>query len=262
MKPKYDRIGKDYNTTRKADPFLLSRMLHHLEPIKEGSYLDIGCGTGNYTLEFDALGYQFTGIDPSQKMLDKARSRKSTVTWVQGSAEQLNVGAHTFDGVLASLTLHHWADLNIGLSNINKVLKSDGKLVVFTATPRQMLGYWLWHYFPKMLEDSAKLMPSMNVLKEVLAANKFEITETEPYFIQPDLQDLFLYSGKHDPGRYLDDTIRNGISSFTAVAHSEEVKKGLESLYADIESQKVREVIQSYENDGGDYLFLIARKNV
>ncbi|MBL4656629.1 MAG: class I SAM-dependent methyltransferase, partial [Flavobacteriales bacterium] len=52
MKAKYDVIGIDYNLTRKADPYLVSRFLALLNPNPKGQYLDIGCGTGNSTSEF------------------------------------------------------------------------------------------------------------------------------------------------------------------------------------------------------------------
>jgi len=45
----YDRIGVGYDDTRQADPYLRSRLIHHLRPSPSGRYLDIGSGTGNYT---------------------------------------------------------------------------------------------------------------------------------------------------------------------------------------------------------------------
>ena len=70
----YDIIGKGYNTTRQADPFIVDRLCDMLQPHREGLYLDIGCGTGNYLAALSAKGYTFYGVDPSQTMLDAARS--------------------------------------------------------------------------------------------------------------------------------------------------------------------------------------------
>jgi SAM-dependent methyltransferase len=260
MSAKYDDIGKEYNATRKADPYILSRLLYHLRPTLEGRYLDIGCGTGNYTIEFDKKGFRFVGVDPSLHMLEKAQAENNRVQWQLGKAETLEFPAESFDGVVASLTLHHWEDLDCAFLRLYDLLKPEGRVVIFTATPAQMEGYWLRHYFPKMLWDSMALMPSMPVIKRVLSQSCFAITKLEPYTVQPSLEDLFLYSGKYDPEKYLDPKIRNGISSFRAVAHSEEVEKGLSKLKSDIDSGKIKEVMQSYENDGGDYLFVIAEK--
>ena len=63
MTEKYDIIGKGYNTTRKADPYLSSRLFHLLSPVKGETYLDIGCGTGNYSIALNEMGVDFIAID-------------------------------------------------------------------------------------------------------------------------------------------------------------------------------------------------------
>ena len=47
--PIYERIGQTYDETRKADPEITNQLLTLLNPSPEGRYLDIGCGSGNYT---------------------------------------------------------------------------------------------------------------------------------------------------------------------------------------------------------------------
>ena len=84
--------------------------------------------------------------------------------------------------------------------------------------------------------------------------------QTEKYFIQPDLQDHFLYVGKHRPRLYMDAQIRQGISSFSALANQAEVRVGLQQLEEDITSGVVQQHIEAYENDLGDYLFIVAEK--
>jgi len=87
--------------------------------------------------------------------------------------------------------------------------------------------------------------------------NKINI---EKYEIQPDLKDHFLYIGKHDPTKYLNPDVRQVISSFSSLANKEEVEIGLLTLKEDIDSGAILKIIKSYENDEGDYLFLIAEK--
>ena len=89
MNAKYDHIGNGYNNTRKADPYILDRLHYHLNPIKEGIYLDIGCGTGNYTAKLHQKDIQFIGIDPSEKMLKNAKKAHPNITWKQGKAENV-----------------------------------------------------------------------------------------------------------------------------------------------------------------------------
>ena len=138
MQAKYDKIGVAYNSTRKADPFLSKKLIEHLDPKKDGVYLDIGCGTGNYTNEVAKQGIQIIGIDPSGKMLSEARQRNPKVDWQIGTAEEIDGSDETFDGIMASLTIHHWTDLQKAFAELQRVLKADGRIVIFTSTPSQM----------------------------------------------------------------------------------------------------------------------------
>lgn len=260
MEAKYDRIGTGYNHTRKADPFLLERLQYHLNPIHTGLYLDIGCGTGNYTSKLHDDEIQFVGIDPSQKMLDIAKKAHSKIDWKLGSAENIPLEDNSIEGVVGTLTLHHWNDLEKGFSELFRVMKPYANVVFFTATPTQMKGYWLNHYFPKMLQDSIQQMPSIEKIDSALKVAGFGNFFIEKYSIKSDLQDQFLYVGKQQPELYLDENVRNGISSFSHLANQEEVKHGLAKLEEDIASGEIEKVIEKYENRDGDYLFLLSQK--
>ena len=261
MSAKYNRIGKNYNQTRKADPYLAIRMIHHLQPQTGKNYLDIGCGTGNYTHKISQAGGVFMGVDPSQRMLDAARERHPQIKWQLGTAENLPMEDESVDGVIASLTLHHWEDLEKGFKELQRVLKPEGKIVIFTSTPEQMEGYWRNQYFPQMMKDSCHQMPTEEDVRSAALKGGFALQKREIYEIRPDLQDGFLYVGKHEPQRYLDPQLRKGISSFSALAHQEEVKQGLQDLQKDIESGAIRNVMASFDHQKGDYLFIIAKKS-
>ena len=260
MEAKYDQIGKQYNRTRKAAPYLLERLHHHLDSRAGGHYLDIGCGTGNYTIKLQARGGRFTGVDPSERMLEKARSKSPAIQWLKGVAEAIPLPDASVNGIVGSLTTHHWSDLEQGFKELYRVLEPGGQMVIFTAAPAQMRGYWLNHYFPDMLEKSCQQMPTFDRLSTAITQAGFTALDTEKYFIQPDLQDLFLYSGKHQPDLYLQEAIRQGISSFSALSNQTEVAAGLLRLEADIQSGKITSIINRYENEDGDYLFVTAKK--
>ena len=262
MDVKYDKIGTNYNLTRKADKYLTEQLIHHLQPTKIGKYLDIGCGTGNYTNELQKKGFDFIGIDPSQIMLEKARLKNNKIYWKIGSAENIGLPENFVDGIIGSLTIHHWTDLKIGFSELYKVLKPNGRIVIFTSTPEQMKGYWLNHYFPKMLSDSIVQMPTLEKVKMAMKDSGIEFFGTDKYFIKPDLQDQFLYCGKQLPELYFDEQIRRGISSFSSLANQKEVEKGLSELRKDIDSGKITDIIKTYENELGDYLYIIGKKSV
>ena len=260
MSTKYNKIGINYNQTRKADSYLTEQLLKHLNPIKGGLYLDIGCGTGNYTNELAKRGINFIGIDPSTEMLEKARHKNPNIRWEIGTAEKTSLPKDSLDGIIATLTIHHWTNLRAAFSELSRILKPKGKLVIFTSTPKQMKGYWLNHYFPKMLQASIIQMPTYEAVEDAMKLAGFEVTATETYNIRPDLQDQFLYCGKQNPELYFGEDIRHGISSFSSLAHKDEVEKGLASMRKDIDSGKIIEVMSSYVNDDGDYLYVVGIK--
>lgn len=103
-------------------------------------------------------------------------------------------------------------------------------------------------------------MPTVNKLMTTLQAAGFNIVGTESFLIEPDLQDLFLYSGKHNPKMYLDSFVRRGISTFANIATPGEIEDGCERLRHDIISGNISKVIQKYISLLGDYLFIVADK--
>jgi SAM-dependent methyltransferase len=227
--------------------------------VKSKQYLDIGCGTGNYTIALTDKGFKFYGIDPSDEMLGAARSRTTDVQWLYGKAEAIPMDDNSCDGAIATLTIHHWEDIGKGFSELARVLRPGSKLVLFTATPEQMETYWLNYYFPEMLRVSASKMPTFEAIRALAEQAGLEIKTTEKYFVHH-LQDHFLYVGKDNPELYFDERIREGISSFAAFSAIDEVNAGLTQLRSDIESGIFNEIKQRYEDGAGDYLFIALEK--
>ncbi len=71
MKAIYDKIGEGYDTTRKADPEILSSLRSLLKIEVGKSYLDVACGTGNYTVGISGFGGDWYAFDGSEKCYRK-----------------------------------------------------------------------------------------------------------------------------------------------------------------------------------------------
>ena len=123
-----------------------------------------------------------------------------------------------------------------------------------------MRGYWLNEYFPEAMAASIRQMPDLELVEAGLRSAGFGAIRTEPYEVGGDLQDLFLYSGKHRPALYLDPRVRASISTFAALADPLEVERGLDRLSADIRSGRISEVIAAYRRSRGDYLFVVGER--
>ncbi len=260
----YDKIGVGYDTTRKPDPFLLGRLVELLSPQSGRRYVDVACGTGNYTIALASAGIRITGFDASTKMINAARAKSASADcpeWLLASVAEIPFEAGVFAGAICTLAIHHFPDLTIAFREVSRVLDPvEGRFVIFTTTPEQTHRYWLRRYFPEMMRRSAEQMPSIERLERALLGERFRKITLEPYSVAQDLEDKFLYSGKHRPELYLNPDFRAGISSFANLADQAEIESGLSWLSRDIAAGVIAEVIDSAQHDGGDYLFLLAER--
>lgn len=252
----YDRIGQGYDATRRADPAIVTRLIHHLQPKPDGHYLDLACGTANYTARLAAQGVHMTGVDASQQMLREAALKAPQLKLLHGVAENLPFAARSFDGAICTLAIHHFTDLAAAFREVRRVL-SGGRFVIFTTTPEQTQGYWLNHYFPQALKWAIDVMPSLEAVRGALEQSGFRFLEYEIWHIPENPVDLFLYAGKYQPELYFDPRIRAGISTFAAGGNTAEVETGLTKLSEDLASGQFTRIAASYSNTGGDYGFVI-----
>ena len=254
----YDSIGASYLTSRRADPGIVATLADLLALDPAARYLDLACGTGNYTTVLAALGGTWCGTDISDVMLGRARAAAPSVSWHKAAASKLPFPDRTFDGALCTLAIHHFDELLGPFREVRRTLKS-GPFVLFTGLAEQMRRYWLCHYFPLMMARSIEQMPTRDAIEDALAKAGFCRPDCVPYFVGWDLVDLFLYAGKHRPHLHLQPEVRANMSSFARLCDREELVGGLEALAADLESGDFASVHGAYSSAEGDYAFFIAR---
>lgn len=177
----YDRIGQNYDTTRKADKMIVDQIIHHLRATSYGKYLDVGCGSGNYTGALAAKNLHIEGFDISEHMLQKARVKYPNISFTQGNALHLPHPDKTFNGAICTLATHHINNNSKLFQELFRVLK-QGYFVMFTATPEQMQHYWLHHYFPKMMKSSIEKMASFESIEYDMKQAGFQNIQSKPFF--------------------------------------------------------------------------------
>ncbi len=105
-----------------------------LQPRAGMKVLDVGCGTGNYTLDLAGKGLEVTGIDISKPMLERARAKAArrglTVRFVEADALDLPFRDGIFDAVVSVTALEFVPDMPAALREAFRVLKTGGRLVV------------------------------------------------------------------------------------------------------------------------------------
>lgn len=253
----YDDIGSTYVSTRTADPAILATLAARLQINLQRQYLDVACGTGNYTRALATLGGRWHGVDNSEVLLTSARALDRGVSWHLADAANLPFENLTFDGAVCTLAIHHFADLLEPFREVRRVLRS-GSFVLFTGLSEQMEHYWLCHYFPTMMRRSTEAMPTQELVRRKLDSAGFARVDFLPYLVAPDLADLFLYAGKDRPHMYLDPGVRANISSFARLCSPGELQCGLAALDTDLRSGNFASVKAAYSSQDGDYAFFVA----
>jgi len=123
--------------------------------------LDACCGTGDLALaDLHAGAARVTGLDFSERMLERARAKSSEVEWVQGDALALPFADGSFDGATVGFGVRNLDDLEAGLRELRRVLRRGGRLGILEITrPRGLLRpfYKLW--FDGLIPLAGKLLP-------------------------------------------------------------------------------------------------------
>lgn len=131
--PAFDLIAERYDeafTDRNAQLAAGRWLIDQLPP--GARILDLGCGSGLPTaIQLAEAGFEVVGTDESGRMLDLARKRVPTATFLQRDLRDLE-DLGTFDAVVSffSLLMLPRADIAQVLSAVRKLLTDDGLLAI------------------------------------------------------------------------------------------------------------------------------------
>ncbi|MEZ5335728.1 MAG: class I SAM-dependent methyltransferase [Methanolobus sp.] len=145
----------------------------------ENEILEIGCGTGEFSIELSKRCRQVTALDISQKMLDfagkKAKSRqRDNIRFIKAGFLTFDSAGIEYDAVVSQLVLHHLPDFwkLIALKNINSMLKNGGKLflkdVVFSSEIQDFDEYFsqLFRNMPPEADDKVVEEMKLHIKEE------------------------------------------------------------------------------------------------
>jgi len=98
------------------------------EYLPSGRILEIGSGVGKDAEALIRLGYDYTGTDASNGLLELARKRNPSATFIQRYAHEIDPSLGEFDGFWASAVLLHIPrdEMRDSLLAISSVIKNDG----------------------------------------------------------------------------------------------------------------------------------------
>lgn len=116
----------------------LNLLLKAVEPEMDKTLLDVGIGTGFFATHLRSYGLVVKGIDPSEKMLEVAKKRGFEVKI--GSGENIPFENESFDIVLAMTSMEFSKDPKKFLSEMVRVAKIEGKIVIAVLNILSLYG--------------------------------------------------------------------------------------------------------------------------
>jgi len=106
----FDTIGETYTDTRQADERIVTFLVEYFGLSHGATVADIGAGTGNYSVALAEAGFRVLAVEPSSVMPRHARSHPR-VEWRKGCAENVPLPDAIVDGVVSTLAVCHFSDI-------------------------------------------------------------------------------------------------------------------------------------------------------
>jgi ubiquinone/menaquinone biosynthesis C-methylase UbiE len=248
-----------------------------LTSISGGNILDVGTDSGDFittlmsTLkDFDS----FIGIDITEKNWNQQSFNKKPVKFQEMNGENLDFEAHFFDTVCISHSIHHLADIDKVLSEMNRVLKPGGHFIVqesfcdgkqtesqrteimkhhwcskidryFGITHNETLGRnELMQIFSDLGIEEIKTISSSHYVKCLSCESKFECDN-------PKNEDIIQFALK-ELERYL--------SRLNDYVEENSLENRLDIIKLRKQSEKIRKRIKNFGESPASHLFFVGRK--
>lgn len=145
-------------------------LLDLLQPCPGETILDVGCGTGIFTLDILSLGPRIIGLEISRPMLIRAGQKAKEYPFdpITGNMMFLPFADEVFDKTVSMTALEFVEDAHGAVREMFRVTKKGGTIVVTTlnslspwATRRKQKAEKGHHLFKKMIFRSPDEMRSL-----------------------------------------------------------------------------------------------------
>jgi demethylmenaquinone methyltransferase / 2-methoxy-6-polyprenyl-1,4-benzoquinol methylase len=162
----FDRIARVYD---RMNSVMTAGMHHHwreraadLAALQPGDRaLDVATGTGDLARELERRTGPgaVVGMDFAEAMLHIARSKAPGIAFEQGNALALEYPDASFDAATVGFGARNFSDLRQGLSEMARVVKPGGRVVVLeiTTPQRPPLSWFFRIWFDHLVPTLGKL---------------------------------------------------------------------------------------------------------
>ncbi|QGH33318.1 methyltransferase domain-containing protein [Gracilibacillus salitolerans] len=246
----YDIHGKKYSTYRQTDERIAQYIIDALGSSQ--TVLNVGAGGGSY----EPNDRYVVAVEPSSSMRMQ-RLKANKVPAVIGTADSLPFDEYSFDASMATLTIHHWPDLEKGLKELRRVTKDQ--IVIMTYDPEALDVFWNAYYFPELIEVEKARYPKIDDIVGKLGGESDIIEIPIPIDCQDGFQEAFYAR----PEAFLEKEIRQSQSAWGFLSEGVEHKL-VKRLKDDLDSGIWDEKFGSHRNMpffNGALRLIISTKN-
>lgn len=138
----FDQEASEYDTWYQSN---LGKFVDQVEtelafslfkPEGEMKILDVGCGTGNFSIKLAEMGCKVIGIDKSEKMLEEAKRKAEmkglNIEFLNMDVYDIELSDESFDGVFSMAAFEFIKRPKKAYDEMYRVLKKGGSLLIGT----------------------------------------------------------------------------------------------------------------------------------
>ena len=160
----FDRIAPVYDAMNRVMTAGLDRRWRRLTAeavVRPGDrVLDGACGTGDLAVADAKAGGAVTGLDFSERMLERARRKAPALEFLAGDLLALPFEDGSFDAATVGFGVRNVADLERCLSELRRVISPGGRVGILEITqPRGILRPFFNLWFDRIVPVLGRTLP-------------------------------------------------------------------------------------------------------
>lgn len=180
--PYYDFLNRFLSLG--IDTVWRKKAINELKDLNPEKILDVATGTGDVAIEMTKRlnPIEIIGLDISKEMLEigkkkiKKRNLTNIIKMEVGDSEDLRFEDNTFDAITVAFGVRNFENLEKGISEMHRVLKKDGKLIVLefsrpsTFPIKQAFNFYFKYILPLIGRITSKDKRAYSYLYESVQA--------------------------------------------------------------------------------------------